>query len=368
MTSFAAISGNTRSGTTLLQQLIAQHPSCDIFAQPFPQVFAQIKKLHLSSLGLESGKVIFPNFYQQNLFPEQLTMFLSEKAISKEFLLDSLKQYYSGQQTEGVIEATNSATLGGGWADAYCEILKQLSITSDSSPVVGSKHVMIEEYFNHFLSAGIKCINIVRDPRDMLASAKLGNANKYVGEALPTLFELRNWRKSAEFAIDLECNKDFLWIKYEDLILQTNATLERIFDFLALEHYDYDILSEFSGGSYWAGNSSFGKRDGISSASIGQSRNLFPKRFIEYVEVICHHEMTILGYEHCLPNDFASIISDFHEPVSVTSELVEKGYSTVDARVEYEIERIVNPDRGHFCFVSNYHRAAQKRAEKGLDQ
>ena len=83
---------------------------------------------------------------------------------------------------------------------------------------IGVKEPICEEYLPYFCLNKVKNILILRDPRDVLASANYPKGEKHFGLKKPSLFILRTWRKSVEFMRLLADNENFHFLKYEDLV------------------------------------------------------------------------------------------------------------------------------------------------------
>jgi hypothetical protein len=97
----------------------------------------------------------------------------------------------------------------------------------DDAAYVGGKETLWEEMLPFLLERGAAGVIILRDPRDVLASLNHGRGAEYGGRLKPTLFNIRNWRKSAAFALHLERHPRFLWLRYEDLVTRPREVLDR---------------------------------------------------------------------------------------------------------------------------------------------
>ena len=93
-------------------------------------------------------------------------------------------------------------------------------ITSEkkNKKVFGSKEVIFEEFLQYLLRQGVKCILVLRDPRDVLASSYFGKGQEFSGSPRPFFWMVRNWRKSVAFALELAGNENLLVLRYEDLV------------------------------------------------------------------------------------------------------------------------------------------------------
>jgi hypothetical protein len=362
MNRYISVTGNTRSGTTLLEKLIGGLPDVEMFSQPFPQLFIDVKKKYYEELSHPEKYFVLGNFYQDKLCqPDDVSRYLNNNKYSSKFIMDSIRRDYSGQLTRGGDKWVKENSTSGTFSETYKHLLDGLS--SDSRRTIGSKHVMCEEYIPHLLNNNIKCINIIRDPRDMLVSAKFGKSSEYIGKTLPTLFELRNWRKSAEYIVEHSSEKDFFWLRYEDLVTEPNYWVGKIYEFINSDSPDLNDLPDLDLGiseQKWQGNSSFGTFEGISNTSVGNYTEYFSEDMVNYIETICQYEMKIFGY---IPEDKKleeNGIRKFVEPIEVKSPNIEHIYSYDLKRIEFEIERLVTPQRKHFCFGTTLSMVVEK--------
>src|SRR5690606_3991862 len=103
----------------------------------------------------------------------------------------------------------------------------------------------------------------------------------------PTLFNIRNWRKSVAFGIEMSGNENFMQIKYEDLITSPETILNKIASFLELSSYELDYIKQGIKDEYgndWKGNSSFSEFNFIDASSAGGYKKKLNKTAIEYIE------------------------------------------------------------------------------------
>lgn len=301
------ITGMMRSGTTLLQRALASHPDVYIEYQPDIQCFIDIKCHYLSSLGLKSSHPL-ANYNSQD-----------------HYKLDDLSLW---------LQCRESTLI-----DVYFD---KLSLYANRG-IVGSKEVLIEEFVPFFLANGLKCLIVVRDPRDVLTSLHYGSQTN-TGLNRPTLFEIRNWRKSIQIARKMS-NSPFLQIvKYEELVSFPSMMLQKIFAWLGVEAFEYSSVIAKMSEQQWYGNSSFRALRPFDKNNIGNYHTILPKETVGYIEACCSEELLWAGYPHA-EMDLATrleIISNFEEPLNISRNEFESNYSTSEESVSYEFERLIN--------------------------
>ena len=189
------VTGMGRSGTSLLDKLLCSHPRIDILSQPFPLVFVEAKRRFLRLRGRTPYFVLnddrISRDYTQEAFDAYLDG-LSMDAATVEGLFREMEGY-SGQTTKpdrSTMSEITTCHRGFAGVIEYC--LEKYSLDERAS-WIGTKEIMCEEFMPYLLAVGYRCILIVRDPRDVLASANYPRGEKYLGSKKPTLFVLRTW-------------------------------------------------------------------------------------------------------------------------------------------------------------------------------
>src|SRR5829696_4945787 len=72
------VTGMQRSGTTLLEKLLASHPEISVLSQPFPLLFVEAKRAFLRDLpGEPPAYPLDPLFLEERYTPSDLARFLS---------------------------------------------------------------------------------------------------------------------------------------------------------------------------------------------------------------------------------------------------------------------------------------------------
>ncbi len=308
------LTGMGRSGTTLLEKLLTNHDKILILSQPFPTFFTELKKYFLNTLGIDEYYVLNngPNDNKYDL--NDFIYFLDSYNVSSTEITEIFKKMinYSGQITKPNYNFCNINHTK--FIDIYNELLILID-TNKSLSYLGSKEILCEEYVPYFLHHGKKAIIIIRDPRDVLASANYPKGKRYLGNKKPTLFLLKSWRKSVEFCFYLKDHKNFHFLRYEDLVKDPYRELKKITSFLNLHEFKID---QFNNGIYdqdgnlWSANTSFDNTDTfISTKSVGVYKNILSMDEITYTETVCKHEMNWLGYNININRSNTMIIEHF---------------------------------------------------------
>lgn len=332
------VSGAQRSGTTLLAKLLGAQPGVSILSQPFPLLFVEAKRAFLHAIGAHDECYPLGHLFAETRYDGgQLAGFLQAWRIAQEDLVNVFAQMsnYSGQYTKFTSEEVARLRPDGDFAAVVSDLQHTLSRTREAR-WFGSKETSCEELVPYLLSRGFRCVLILRDPRDMVASLNHGRGPEYGGALKPTWFNVRSWRKSVAHALALEGMPRFHWCRYEDLARDPAGSLGRICDALEIDapaHIDLD----------WPGNSSYGEREGIDETSVGIYPDVLPGKVADAIEAATLPELRLLGYETSLARaDATRAIESFREPYAMTRPGMERdAANAANARLEIErLERI----------------------------
>jgi hypothetical protein len=296
------VTGMGRSGTSLLDKLLCAHPKIDLLSQPLPLLFVEAKKRFLESIGQPGYFVLNDDEISRDYSQGQFNKYLANMSMKNEELVSLFEcmRDYSGQKTRPDIEPVAfNAERSPGFKQLLDHCLHFFKVKPEAK-FVGLKEIMCEEYLPYLGAAGYKCIVILRDPRDVLASANYPGGEKYLGDKKPTLFLLRSWRKSAEFAWQLGDESYFHFLRYEDLVDDPCRELDKIANFLGISHFDPEWFANGihdRDGREWKANSSGGVQgSSVSKASLGAYRKLLSFEERAYTEAVCGEEIDWLGY------------------------------------------------------------------------
>ncbi len=336
------ITGMSRSGTTMLEKMISSHTDAEILSQPFPLLYRYLKQTFYIQYNYDKSYYVFNKFYNERFYTLlDFENFLNHYSINSDeidVIFNKMKGW-EGQWTkisdwEILLENYKSTNF----KDLY-NILLQHYASSDKYKIIGSKEVLIEEFIPFFVSNNIRVIIIIRDPRDIITSLNVGKGTTYGGKHRPTLFHLRNWRKSVAIANTFINHKNLLIIRYEDLIDFDKKTLNLITHFLDISdfsssHFENGIYKK--NGEMWAANSS------IDNLTLRRQKykHFLDENTIKYIEFICEPEMKLmkykLDYERDLKNYNPML---FKEPFKIEDVKMNRNLSTDKSEISLEFKR-----------------------------
>lgn len=332
--SFLFVTGMPRSGTTLLDKCLSMCAGVDVLSQPLPLLYVELKRQFRESCERPEASPVSDAFPINDMFGDH---FYSPAA-----LVDFLGAYLLNPQMgrrvlEKMLDFDGQYTKPDGPLDAYCvrlpcqleefvhDYIAQVSECGDAA-VLGAKETWCEEFIPYYLKRGVRVILIVRDPRDVVTSLNFGFASRHSGLPKPDLFTIRQWRKSVAFAIQFVANERLRVLRFEDLVSNPSAEIERLLEWLGVPQplpFDPDGGLRDRRGQEWISNSSIEPNTRIDTQAIGRHRQLLSTRRREFIEALCLPEMLALGYEpEVNPSQVYRIMADYGgEPVSARLEL-----------------------------------------------
>ena len=349
------VTGAPRSGTTLLQKLLAAQPATSMLAQPFPFVFIEAKRAFLRGLGHGDDPMPLGHGFRDRRYEgRDLHVFLETYAPEPALLADVFVRMrdYPGQYDrfgeDLVAGALAMVPPGAAFIDVLRALYRGLS-TKDGATIHGGKETFCEEFLPFLLGKGFWCVLIVRDPRDSIASMRYGLGEGHAGPRRPLLTDIRRWRKSVAFAVELAGTPGFVSLRYEDLVDNPTAALRPVGDLTGID-LKVDAGAAIPGpqGQAWPGNSSYGERGGVSRASVGAFESTMPPVEGRFVEALCLPEMRLFGYRASLtPDDVEGALSHYREdPGLVRPGVAGDELSTENLLDEMDrLELLDHPDR-----------------------
>jgi len=334
------VTGMQRSGTTLLERLFGSHPEVSLLSQPFPLLYVEAKGAFLRESGEPDPPYPLNHLFLETRYgPADFAAFLDLYRPTSAQLRELFTQMagYSGQYTRFAAEQLESAfdriPAEGGFFGTVAALYRSLAQRAGAR-LYGGKETLCEEHLPYLLGRGGRCLVILRDPRDVLASLNHGRGPEYGGQLKPTLFNLRNWRKSVAFALHLEGHPGFQWLRYEDLVADPRAALRRIGRAFGLA--DFEAV-EIRG---WTGNSSHGERMGVTAESVGAYRRILPPEVSSFVEAVCLPELRLLGYDTTLDAaDAPRVLRSFAEPYEIKREGMDHDFAGPE-NAAHEVRRL----------------------------
>lgn len=343
-----------RSGTTLLEKVLSSHPAASLLSQPFPFLFLHVKRRFFRGRGQEPPPYpLGPLFRERTYSQRDLLEFLAVHTVSRRALEEvfSAMEGYSGQYTKFdqerlrlALESFRPGDMAGTMRQLYHELAHD-----PEAAWCGGKETLCEELLPFVLDRGLRAVLILRDPRDVLASLNHGQGSRFAGAYKPTLFNIRHWRKSVAFALHLEDHPNFLWLRYEDLVVGTGEALERLTSFLGIAPFEEGCFTTQipdRSGKSWTSNSSHGAYRGISGGSIGRYKTVLPEQVSALIEAVCRPELRRLDYPFASPTrDPRHLLEEFREPYPLSRAHLER-HMPSPQNVHDELVRLALVDEG----------------------
>lgn len=322
---FVFVTGAARSGTTLVDRMLNSLASTVVASQPMPGLYAEWKKEFFSEH--PGCKEPFPHHHH---FPfidgwyEAFASFLAAHEVSPERANSILTLSLDSKGQDNVFLRENAPHIEGGtfiqcWRSVHAHLL-QLDPAAHAA-WTGSKEIYCEDFVPTLLAQGIRCVIVVRDPRDVLTSMNHGHYLERTRKPYPLLLNIRNWRKSAAYWLSFRTHPLALCLKYEDVTRNPTQAFSQLAKFLDTQTTcnRLDQLRD-EAGNIWNGNSSFNERpDGNP-----RWRTLQPDATLKAIETLTWPEMLALGYEPSQNEPDFSQLSTLREPAdSVRVEYLE---------------------------------------------
>ena len=216
---FFFILGRPRSGTTLLRTLLDVHPNINIPLENSGMIHLYFKYRKVKNWDRKKLNNLFKDFRNLNFIEtwnldwDHIEAIFNQTSDKQLYFHEIIRAYYFHYQSEFTKE--------------------QISCLGDKSPL---NSLYSLELYQAFPNA--KYIHLVRDYRANLASMSKHDIFSPSSTAM-----LMQWRKSANQITKLakEHPGNFLQIRYEDLVMDPEATYEKICRFLKVE-YIPDLL------------------------------------------------------------------------------------------------------------------------------
>lgn len=336
------VTGAYRSGTTLVEKLLHQHPAASVASQPFPFLYANVKQSFLDELGI-TERYPLGHCFRAAYRPAQWWAFLDRHLIPGDRLDRWIaeQQGYSGHWTPELASLAGELE-GGTFLEVHERMQARLAeaLGGRRAHVRGSKEILCEEYIPHLLAAGQRVVLVLRDVRAVLASLLGGQGHRYGGEARPVLFTIRVWRKSVAYALAFEDHPGLRTVRYEDLVTDRRRTLDALGDWLDLPAdagwTGHDVVDQR--GRPWQANSSFTRPSEGVADQWERICSIVPAPTIRYAEACAYPELLASGYPVEPPQPQA--LEEFREPVAITRAEFDPRYSTRPGHLTEERERL----------------------------
>ncbi|RAP58435.1 sulfotransferase [Oleiagrimonas sp. MCCC 1A03011] len=339
------VTGMLRSGTSLLQTVLTNHPEVFVVYQPFHQLYVDVKAYFLQTKGIERPLPLGDGTDGAVNEDKQFFDWLRETRFDRGQAERLIRRSVIGKGGSCRTLSEELPVISG----TFHELLECLygalarHFGRSSAHWLGSKEVLCEEYIPYLIRRQTRCLLIVRDPRAVIASANSGRYRDIVGDCYPTLMLARIWRKSVAYALSLGASPHVQVVRYEDLTQSTAQTLDTISRFLDVTPFATDALKGpllDHAGAPWLGNSSFGDKKAIDAQSTSAWSAHLPDSMIDLIEALCYPEMLALGYEPQLaPGACAHVIETAQEDTQSMRASYLNDYSLNDIERGRELAR-----------------------------
>jgi len=263
------ISGEMRSGTTLLANFLNQQKGITVY-RDFLHIEGLMKAIEVNSL------------------TDQLTQLQKTKLLYKFNFMDNAKLHFTLNINDAAFSSLN---------DFYDLVLNKISKEGDI--YVGHKTTRTYDVINQLLKCqpSLKIIYMIRDPRDVIQSAIKIFPDQNIYD------HSDNWKGAS-----IKLNKLILYsnnkerilpIYFEELIKNPRKTMDILNEFLGIEGLIIpENLIDYQ--NPWISNSSVGDIDKIFDKKAINRWRKTKNRSTEIVEILLSSHMKSLGYEPVL--------------------------------------------------------------------
>jgi len=229
------ITGTFRSGTTLIAQILRNHPNIE----------------------LVYDSVNFMRFSYRRYDP--LNDFNNVKLLLKEINRRIAERWEMHFDYDKVISNLEGKKMS--YALIYDVLMKELLLSNSSAKIWGEKTTLIwtkiPDFFRMFPNGGV--IHIIRDPRAIITSwRKMTHAPGYdyldaIFNCLDSMEKMKKYKKIFK-------ERRYIPIKYEDLVMEPVRIVSKICTIFGIDFYEemlnYNHFIDKSG-QKWKGNSMF---------------------------------------------------------------------------------------------------------------
>lgn len=258
------ITGEMRSGTTFLANLLNSQDEALVFSDMLLSLFSEAQALGINKIDRVLSKTEV-NVLMSNIIAEGRLHNLDFSVINRDEI--------------------NS------WHDLFTKSLLVIK-GNNKATVIGIKKTREENYIEQLLNADIKIIYCIRDPRDVLISAKNRFGSYNINRTI------NNWKKSVQNAQQFIHHKNFYFLRFEDLILNKEVILGELQNFLKITINGNLSQLTFGNDKKYIDNSSFGDIKQLFDPSAvyrWKKNGISPE--IELVDIVLKENLENLQYE-----------------------------------------------------------------------
>ncbi|MCK4911652.1 MAG: sulfotransferase [Thermodesulfovibrionales bacterium] len=328
--------GMFRSGTTMLARAMDAHEKVVFASDPYLELLKCIRNRNLEVVGHEVSDPRAPfsdNFLaapevKRNLRDTFASITLGDTDIKT--IRQRIAEYTEDFSPMIIkyLEKLHPGTVAEVF-DICMEILQD-AYPKEGASVTGFKEVWTEEFIEPLLTLpdrDVRCVCIVRDPRAVISSKKKTTPTD---GNYPLLFMVRQWRKSAAYAVINQKFADsgrYLRVRYEDLVTEPETWFRKICDFIEIPFspslLDPSGFRDGAGGD-WSQNSSYGTSRTINPEYMDKWKEVLDEDEIYAIEALCAPEMKYLGYEPTVADATCGRLFSIREDEESFSEWIRK--------------------------------------------
>ncbi len=345
------ITGMFRSGTTLLARALNAHENISFASDPFFEFFKYIR-----------GQYYVKKYKNFDMDQPLSDKFLEDSQFNSKFTSDFLGIKLGQEDSKIFLERIFQATQA--FSPAIIPLLKKIKIGKErkvenilndlvelimeaypkrNMEVVGFKEVWLEEFIDPLLQIpGFYSLQIIRDPRAIMASNKRSSGGKY-----PILFLIRHWRKSVAYSMINQVNKRYFRVKFEDLIEEPEKSFRTICQFLKIKYspnlVDFNKFKNGQGEQWYQNSSysSFKKSKEFNQKTIDKWKKNLSSNEIKMIELLCKPEMKYLGYELSSTEFNCKMLLDYKDDEEKFADWIKQyNFKLDNEKMEQEIVRI----------------------------
>lgn len=340
------ITGTYRSGTTLVERLLDQHPAVSVATQPFPLLWTEAKRAFLADRGRADRLPLGTLFRDPDHVAGGLETFLRSWPAKGDEALEAVldaQSGYSGAMSPDVRELPIHTAPDGPFPELVEWLQREVAALRGhgQARVFGAKEILIEEFIGLLLDAGHRVVVVVRDPRAVVASSVGGRGADWVGSPRPTLFTVRAWRRSADLALAHGSHPRCRVVRFEDVLGDRQRVTVALHEWMELQALDRipEVLRD-QYGEAWRANSSFDLEPTDPDAALARAREVLGPSAWDYIEATTAPELRALGYPMASSIGADEALERFVEPVPIVREDIPRDLSTRAESIDEERRRL----------------------------
>ena len=347
--------GTLRSGKTLVSRALNMHPNISLQVEPyffFFKICRNIFHRDILKSNLDLNRPISAGFYADpadvELFKNEFLNIQFHNNDIDELIKMTIWQQESEKKERApqIISLLHDLRPG----PANIVLINLMKVLARAYPKKELKYVGFSEgWCDEFVAPlmddiNFKCINIIRDPRAVIASRNYGKKmEEEYGGKYPILFLIRHWRKSVAYSIINDKNPNFLSIKYEDLVRKPEYWFNIICKHIGVP-MDKVLLQpdKYINGNneLWKQNTNFESGSGFSTTAINRWKKILPKQDMLFIDWMCKPEMKYCGYESDFTGgQLGEIVSYRENNDDIVKWLRSYNLSVTESEIQKEVTR-----------------------------